>query len=343
MIDRTFRVLTWHIHGSYLYYLTQVPCTFFIPVREPPHNGYGGRTPNFPWGDNVIEVPAAEVRNIDFDCVLFQSKDNYLIDQYELLSQEQRRLPRIFLEHDPPRNSPVDTTHVVDDPDILLVHVTHFNHLMWNNNRTPSTVITHGIVDPGYLYRGNIEKGVVVINNISTRGRRLGLDVFLRVKEVIPLDIVGMGSEEVGGLGEISLSTLPRFISQYRFLFNPIRYTSLGLAVCEAMMAGLPVVGFATTEMPMAVTSGVSGFLSTDEDALVARMRELLHSPSEAQELSKGSRQQALEKFSIHRFVNDWCRVLESVCRKPAVQTTQSTGEAFEKNKGLMDETNGND
>jgi NAD(P)-dependent dehydrogenase (short-subunit alcohol dehydrogenase family) len=29
---------------------------------------------------------------------------------------------------------------------------------------------------------------------------------------------------------------------------KPVRYTSLGLAVCEAMMLGLPIIGLATTE-----------------------------------------------------------------------------------------------
>jgi len=42
-------------------------------------------------------------------------------------------------------------------------------------------------------------------------------------------------------------------IFQDRFFFNPIRYTSLGLAVCEAMMVGMPIIGLATTEMATTV------------------------------------------------------------------------------------------
>ncbi|RPJ39612.1 MAG: glycosyltransferase family 1 protein, partial [Chloroflexi bacterium] len=31
--SRRKRVLTWHVHGNYLYYLTQAPHDFFLPVR----------------------------------------------------------------------------------------------------------------------------------------------------------------------------------------------------------------------------------------------------------------------------------------------------------------------
>lgn len=176
---KPIRVLTWHVHGSYLYYLTQTPCEFYLPVKADRPEGYGGRRGTFPWGQNVHEVDAEEVRNMEFDCILFQSRKNYLEDQYELLDPSQLDLPKIYLEHDPPRESPTDTHHFVNDPETLLVHVTHFNRLMWNNNRTPTRVIEHGVMIPESVhYTGEIEKGIVVINGITRRGRRLGLDIF---------------------------------------------------------------------------------------------------------------------------------------------------------------------
>jgi glycosyltransferase involved in cell wall biosynthesis len=310
------RVLTWHIHGSYLYYLTQTPCIFYLPYKNNKDEGYGARTPGFPWGDNVIGIPVDHVKDLELDCILFQSKKNYLEDQYEILSAEQRTLPKLYLEHDPPREVPTDTRHIVNDPDILLVHVTHFNNLMWNNNNTPTVVIEHGVTDPGMLYDGRLEKGIVVINGIAKRGRRLGLDIFLKVREELPIDIVGMGSEEVGGLGEIKNRDLPAFISQYRFFFNPIRYTSLGLSVCEAMMAGMPVVGLSTTEMAITVKNDYSGYISTDESYLVDKMKLLLEDPQKARELSKGARQTALDKFSMERFQADWMRVFQSAINR---------------------------
>jgi len=314
---RPLRVLTWHIHGSYLYYLTQSPCIFFLPYKEgSKEEGYGGRTASFPWSDNVINVPVEHIKDLEFDCILFQSKKNYLEDQYLILSEEQRALPKIYLEHDPPREVPTDTKHVVDDPEILLVHVTHFNNLMWDNNNTPSKVIEHGVmVDEAVQYTGELEKGIIVINGIKKRGRRLGLDVFEKVRKHVPLDIVGMGSEEVGGLGEINNRKLSAFTARYRFFFNPIRYTSLGLSVCEAMMAGLPMIGLATTEMVTTVVNDYSGYVDTDVDVLIEKMNMLIANPTKAKQLSIGAKETANRKFNIERFKKDWLQTIEMVVK----------------------------
>jgi glycosyltransferase involved in cell wall biosynthesis len=316
---KALRVLTWHIHGSYLYYLTQTPCTFYLPKKDSTEEGYGGRTPGFPWGDNVIDVAAEDVKDLHFDCILFQSKKNYLEDQYNILTEEQRALPKIYLEHDPPREVPTDTRHVVDDPETLLVHVTDFNDLMWDNNQTPSKVIHHGVmVDPYIKYTGELEKGIVVINGIVKRGRRLGYDVFQEVREQVPLDIVGMFSEDAGGLGEINNRELPAFISRYRFFFNPIRYTSLGLSVCEAMMTGVPVVGLATTEMVVTVENDYSGFVHTSVDYLIKKMKMLLLNPGKAMELGYGAKETALEKFNIERFKKEWMETFAGMVMRRA-------------------------
>ncbi len=311
---RPLRILTWHVHGNYLYYLSQVPHTIYLPVKADRPEGYGGRLPGMPWPDNLRDVPAEEVKHLDLDVILFQSHKNYLEDQHEILSADQRRLPRVHLEHDPPRQQPTDTRHVVDDPNVLLVHVTHFNDLMWDSGRTPTRVIEHGVMVPaGVHYSGELERGLAVANGLASRGRRLGADVFARVRQEVPLDLVGMGSEKAGGLGEVPHDQLPAFEARYRFFFNPIRYTSLGLAVCEAMMIGMPILGLATTEMVTAVENGVSGHVHTDVRYLVERMHELLADPAEARRLGEGARRKARERFGIERFVDDWLDVFRLV------------------------------
>jgi glycosyltransferase involved in cell wall biosynthesis len=311
---RPLKILTWHTHGSYLYYLTQVPHHFYVLSKPGRPAGYGGRCGHIPWGDNVIDMPIEEVRGHEFDCIIFQDDDQYLKDQYEFLTAAQRALPRIYLEHDTPREHPTDMRHPVDDPNVLLVHVTHFNELMWDNGRTPTRVIEHGVIVPrDVTYNGDIDRGLVVVNNLATRGRRLGIDVFTTVRKEVPLDLVGMGAQELDGIGEIEHARLPAFAANYRFLFNPIRYTSMGLAVIEAMMIGMPVIGLATTEMAIAIENGKSGYVDTNVSALISRMQELLDDPSEARRLGENARKRAMERFGIEHFVSDWNAALNEI------------------------------
>lgn len=313
-MSNRLRVLTWHVHGNYLLYLSQTRAEFYLPVKPGRPEGYGGRGDVFPFGDNVHDVPAEEVRRQSFDCVLFQSRKNFQTDQYEILSAEQRRLPRIYLEHDPPLENPTDTPHLVDDPEVLLVHVTPYNALMWKSGRTPTRFIDHGVLLPdGVRYAGTIQRGIVVVNHLRQRGRRLGADIFEEARRVVPLDLVGMDAEALGGLGEIPPPRLPAFMARYRFFFHPIRYTSLGLALLEAMTLGMPVVALATTEAVTVIENGCSGFLDTNPAKLVEAMRFLLADPGAALRMGQAARRTALERFSIGRFARDWEETLATV------------------------------
>jgi hypothetical protein len=352
------RILTWHVHGSYLYYLVQNrQHEFYLPVKPgrtegaPRPEGYGGRAGDFPWPDNMFDVPAEEVRNLKFDAILFQSRKNYEMDQYDILSDEQRELPRIYLEHDPPRHGPQDlpaqdvptnTKHFVDDPNMLLVHVTHFNDLMWDSGRTPTRVIDHGVIVPAALHwTGELERGIVVVNGLLKRGRRLGLDVFEKARQQAPLDLAGMESLELGGLGAIPLLDLWTMETKYRFFFNPIRYTSLGLAVCEAMMLGLPIVGLATTEMVTVVQNGINGYVDTNVTALVGHMQRLLKDRREAAGLSEGARRIAAERFGIERFARDWDAAFRFVSGRPnwpGIARSHSASETTEDAEGTQED-----
>ena len=301
------KIFTWHIHGSYLYYLSQGRYDIYIPVNETRSEGYYGRGETFPFGPNVVEVPASEVRNMAFDCILFQSERNFLIDQHEILSEAQKRLPRVYVEHNTPERHPTNTRHIMTDPTVTLVHVTHFNKLMWDNGGLPHVrVIEHGVCIPDVQWQGDIPKGIVVINHIQQRGRITGWDVFEEVRKQVPIDLVGMGTEQSGGLGEVLNPQLPEFISHYRFFFNPIRSTSFGLAVCEAMMTGMPIVALATTEYVTVIKDGESGWIDTNPDKLIAGMHRLIDQPQLARNLGESARRVALDRFAIGRFTSDW-------------------------------------
>lgn len=311
---RRLKVLTWHTHGSYLHYLSHAPHDFHVLSKPGCPPGYGGRCGSMPWRDNVHDLPVEHARHHAFDCILFQDDHQWEKDQYEYLTPAQRALPRIYLEHDPPLGHPTDTRHPVDDPGVLLVHVTPFNALMWDSGRTPVRVIEHGVpAAPDARYSGELARGLVVTNHLARRGRRMGPDLFLQARQTLPLDLVGMAAEELGGLGEIEHARLPAFMARYRFLFSPIRYSSLGLNLIEAMMAGLPVVGFATAEMATVIENGVSGYTATELRPLLGHMQALLDDPGLARHLGEGARRTARDRFSIDRFSSDWDAALRHV------------------------------
>lgn len=309
---RSLNILVWHVHGSYLHYLTQAPHQFFLPSKPDRRGDYVGKWGHIPWGDNVHDVPVEQVKDLQIDCIIFQRPSQYLEDQHTILSQEQRMLPKIYIEHDPPQQDPVNTRHFLDDSNVLLVHVTPFNDLMWDSGRTPTTVIEHGVKIPAEVrYKGEFDKGIVVVNNMQRRGRRLGADIYAQAQQEVPLELVGMGAEGIaGGLGEVIHKNLFEFESHYRFFFHPIRYTSLGLAVCEAMMIGMPIIGLATTELVNVVKNNVSGYIDTRLDRLIGCMKYLIKNPEEARRLGEGAQRYARERFSIERFVRDWNKVL---------------------------------
>ena len=324
---RRLNVLTWHTHGSYLYYLSHAPHDFHVLLKPGRPPGYGGRCGPFPFGPNVHDLPADQARTQTFDCILFQEDHHWERDQYELLTPAQRALPRIYLEHDPPSlppddlvadarrpQWPTDVRHPVDDPAVLLVHVTPFNDLMWDSGRTPTRVIEHGVAVPdGVRWHGDVERGLVVTNHLARRGRRTGADLFARLRTTLPLDLVGMGATDLGGLGEVDHPQLPAFAAAYRFLFSPVRYSSLSLSVIEAMMIGMPVIALATAEMATVIEHGVSGFAVTDTRQLAIAMRALLGDAGLARSLGEAAQLRARERFAIARFSADWDAALRAV------------------------------
>lgn len=314
-MSRRLRILTWHVHGNYLYNLTQVPHDFYLVVDAQRRPGRVGRIGTLPWGDNVREAPVERIRDMAFDVVLYQHRAGWDQDRLQYLSEAQRRLPRIYLEHDPPQQHPTDTRHWVQDRGALLVHCTHFNALMWDAGVSPTRVVEHGVKPLAEAqYQGELACGLVVINHLEKRGRRLGADLYLRRLDDIPLALAGMGSEGLpGGLGEVSQLELPRLMASHRFFFHPVRYTSLGLALIEAMLVGQPVVGLATTELATVIRSGHDGFIDNRPAALADAMRLLLCDPGQAREWGARGQAMARERFHIDRFVADWLQAFQEV------------------------------
>jgi glycosyltransferase involved in cell wall biosynthesis len=239
-----------------------------------------------------------------------------------------RDVPAVYLEHNAPRNDVPNSRHpVADRPELLLVHVTAFNDLMWDCGGTPTVVVEHGIPDPGARYTGELPSAGLVINEPLLRWRVAGTDLLSRFVGVTALDLFGIGGDGVAehlgvpcslirSVGDLPTERRHDQLARRRFYLHPVRWTSLGLSLIEAMHLGMPIVGLATTDTVEAVPVE-AGVLSTDVDRLVAAARQLINEPLLARHMGKQAREAALARYGLGRFLADWDRVIEQVTPAP--------------------------
>jgi glycosyltransferase involved in cell wall biosynthesis len=196
--------------------------------------------------------------------------------------------------------------HVAADrPDLTVVHVTHFNRLFWDTGRTPTRVIEHGMIDPGYRYTGELDRGAVVVNEPARRGRVVGADLLPELGRAMPLDLFGIGTER-----SLPQSRLHDEMARRRAYVHPYRWTSLGLSLVEAMHLGMPVVAVATTEAPEAVPAA-AGIVTNRLDRLTEGLRRLAAEPARARRMGEAARRYALERYGLARFLSEWDQLLQ--------------------------------
>ena len=309
------RILLWHVHGAWTTSFVHGDHSYVVPVL--PDRGPDGvgiaRTYDWP-ADRVTELPPAALRDEDFDVVILQRPHELERLAEEWLGRRPGRdLPAIYVEHNAPQGRIADMRHpAADRDDLLLVHVTHFNALFWDAGSTPTRVIEHGIVDPGHRYSGELPRGAVVINEARRRARVTGTDLLDRFAEAAPIDVFGIDAAGIGGIEDLAQDRLHDEMARRRVYLHPIRWTSLGLSLLEAMHLGMPVVALGTTEVHEAVPPE-AGVVSTKVDVLAGAMRRMVEDPDEAAERGRAARAVALERYGLERFLADWDDVLEEV------------------------------
>jgi glycosyltransferase involved in cell wall biosynthesis len=94
-------------------------------------------------------------------------------------------------------------------------------------------------------------------------------------------------------------------LARRRVYVHPMRWTSLGLSLLEAMHLGMPVVALAATEAVSAIPAS-AGVVTTRPDELAAAVWRFIHDPSEAQAVGAAARESALARYGLGRFLADW-------------------------------------
>lgn len=282
------RILTWATRLDYLRSLAHTGHDLLVVSSGQSRSDHG----DFP--DNVRAIGVDEVRRQKIDLILFQRPRHYLDEQYEILTAAQRRAPKIYLEHEPPREHPVDSRHVVSEDHVPVVHVAHFNHLMWDHGGRPTRVIEPGVAAPEARYDGTLARGLAVIEH-ATHSRALGLDLCQEMQQRAALDL--------------AFELDPRSAARYRYFFFPARYGSPSFALIRAMMIGMPVLAAASGSIDGVIRQGIDGFVEADPPRLAERMHELVADRQRAALMGEAARQNATTRFGIGRFVNDWNRL----------------------------------
>jgi hypothetical protein len=318
------RVLLWHVHGSWTTALVQGSHQYLLPVL--PDRGPDGRgcAQTWDWPPNAVEVTVDELRHAEIDVVILQRPVEPSLLRLWTGRVGGADLPAVYVEHNAPPGPAAASTHpLAGQTTIPVVHVTHYNRLMWDCGVAPTTVVEHGVVDPGYRYTGEHPSLAAVVNEPVRRWRVAGTDLLVELSRELPMDVYGMGmaalAEHEPGLTGRLHENLPQTelhaaLGRHRAYFHPYRWTSLGLALVEAMTLGLPVLAWSTTGAPDAVPRE-AGMLTADPSALAAAARRWLRDADEARDVGRAARRHALTHFGLQRFLADWDRLLKEVTR----------------------------
>ncbi|HWH34021.1 MAG TPA: glycosyltransferase [Acidimicrobiales bacterium] len=319
-------VLVWHVHGSWTTALVQGPHRYLIPVDGGRGPDGRGRARTWEWPASAVERTPAQLGHEDVDVVILQRPRDEELAAAWLGRRPGRDLPAVWVEHNAPQGRIADLRHpAADRDDLTVVHVTHTNRLFWDCGSTPTVVIEHGIVDPGHRYGGERERAAVVVNEAGRRNRVTGSDLLGAFAARVGIDLFGMGStgfageqqkrgHDITAYGDVPQHRMHAELARRRVYLHPVRWTSLGLALIEAMHLGMPVVALATTEVPVAVPPS-AGVVSNDLAVLGDALQHFVDDPEDARRVGKAARAAVLERYGLERFLADWDALLAGVAR----------------------------
>ncbi len=176
------------------------------------------------------------------------------------------------------------------------------------------TVIHNGVPDFTLPPRSTSEQPV--IGTIARLAPTKGVDVLVRAMVGVPdarLVIVGTGPEEpvirdlarqcgvASRIEWVGWTDQPRtYLATFDVFALASRAEGLSLAICEAMLARLPVVATSVGGIPEIVADGETGLLVPldDPEKLARALYRLTHDPSLRQRMGEAGRQRARDSFS---------------------------------------------
>jgi glycosyltransferase involved in cell wall biosynthesis len=202
--------------------------------------------------------------------------------------------------------------------------------------------VVHNGIDIDRFERANACAGEsrIVIGTVGHLAPIKGQDVFLRAAALVSADrkdvqFVVIGEDKspemvhrkslenlVTELGLSRVVTvpgwrddMPALLSSLKLFVSAARSEPFGLAIVEAMAAGLPIVAAASEGALEILEDGFSGKLVpvSDHAALAEAINDLLDDPLECSRLGRNAQLVARERFSVGRMARDTERVYREV------------------------------
>lgn len=201
----------------------------------------------------------------------------------------------------------------------------------------PSTELARYDAHSGRTSKGHTLVGMGRL--VQSKGFDILLDAFSRIANSHPdwsLKILGEGplkqelesraqafglSDRVDFAGEVR-DPFPELCAADLFVF-PSRFEAFGLALCEAMACGLPVVSFDCPCGPREIIrDGLDGVLVPPEDAgaLSTVLHRLMNDPGERQRLASRA-PEVLKRFDLDRILSLWEQLFEDLTLAKQSQT----------------------
>jgi glycosyltransferase involved in cell wall biosynthesis len=184
--------------------------------------------------------------------------------------------------------------------------------------------------------RGRLFDGSPVVGAVGRfseeKGHRYLLEALARVRRSLPgarLVLVGYGALEgelrsrAAGLGLDGAVTFTgerdsaEVLSSFDLFVQPSLYESQGLALLEAMAAGIPAVATSVGGVADVVRDGETGLLvpPADPDALAGAILRLAGAPDLGLRLAQGAARRVREHFSLGTMIDGYARLYRELLR----------------------------
>jgi glycosyltransferase involved in cell wall biosynthesis len=260
-------------------------------------------------GDNQLPI------EVDFDLILSQNK----FGQFGVAHHLARKLhlPLISLEHTlpVPSWSAAQLKQCRTMQGDVNIFISEYSRKEWGWKEDEAQVIHHGVDTDLFKPSNGVTRKInvlSVVNDFANRSWCCGYDLWREVTGGLPVKLLGSSP----GLSKPA-QTLDELISAYLecgVFLNTSLISPVPTVLLEAMACGCPIVSTNTCMIPEIIKDGQNGLLASPDKPrqLREKVELLLEDQDLAKALGEAARQTIVDRFPLHRFVEDWNKVFNT-------------------------------